>query len=130
MNPSPVLQGFQWLFRMIWERATTAGPGGTAPALRVGKEMFLLAFHFLTEFHPSQRCCCLDVPLEQPLSLFTPKSFPSGALSKEESILQHARRSHSTALLCPDAQGDPPNKKAPWEKGQRAWEEEQLDLLC
>lgn len=109
---SPILfsRGFiQWLFGMIWERATAAGPGGTAPALRVGK-MFLLAFHFLTEFHPSQRSAAWMSPWS---SLF-PASLPNNslqALSKEESIPQHARRSHCTSLLCLDAQGDPPNKK-------------------
>lgn len=76
------------LFGMIWERAAAAGLGGTAPALWVGK-IFLLSFHFLTEFHPSQRCCCLGVPLEQLLYPFTPNPSPLGVLSKEESIPQH-----------------------------------------
>lgn len=38
---------------------------------------------------------------------------------------------HTLSLLQHNGQGDlPNNKKAAWEEGQRAWEEEQLDLLC
>lgn len=70
------------VFGMILERAAAVGPGGAAPALWVGK-MFLLAFHFLTEFRPSQ----LLLPRYLPGAASLPPDLsPLGSLSKEEFI--------------------------------------------
>lgn len=69
----------------IWEDLgkshCSRGPGGTAPVLRVGKEMLPLAFSFLMASHPPTAAAAQHVPEQQlaaPVYPFTPKSSPFG----------------------------------------------------
>lgn len=85
-------------FGMIWERAAAAGSGGTP------------CWHFISSQNsiPPNAAAAAQMSPPHP---FTPRSFPSGVLSKEGSIPQHPGIPlHIPALLQNNA-GDPPNKK-------------------